>query len=152
MSSESSNLRHLVTLARRRTIRLRLAAWIGWGLTAFLLATALVLLLGTGNLGWAFPLIVMAAALGILAWRKGRNLPDEYSAAQQLDRGLGLNDLLSSAWHAARTENHNSFAALLIEQAENASRSADAAQALPWRWPRAARWAGCASECCILSI
>ena len=138
-------LEALVHRARRRADAHAFAVAAFQALCAALSAAALLLIAGTDVIAWYLPLLVFAAALGALLWLRRKTLPGDYDTAQRLDSILGLGDLLSSAWHAARRAPQALFAAPLIDQAESAARLADPAPALRWRWPRASIWTGAAA-------
>ena len=111
------------------------------GFIAAMAGAILLLLIGTQILDWWWPLVLFIGGAAISAWRTMRFLPSPYSVAQLVDRRLDLKDSISTAFHYLQpSENrlHNSpdLIAAQCAQAEQAAASADAAAAIPWRWPR----------------
>jgi hypothetical protein len=86
-----------------------------------------------------WPLAAVAAAIAWTAMRARRRLPDSYTAAQRADAGLGLRDLLATAWHLRHSgrEVASAFAPLIEQKASAACEGADVRRALPMRWTRA---------------
>ena len=142
MSAELPILDHLIRQSRRRAVFQLALARALWAVTAALAAEALLLSFGTGIIAWFVPLIVFALALTVALWTLRGRLPKAYATAQTLDSALQTSDLLSSAWYVSAAGSNSQFAPLLVERAEAAARLADPGVALPWRWPRSARWMG----------
>ncbi|MCU1335288.1 MAG: hypothetical protein JWO19_869 [Bryobacterales bacterium] len=61
----------------------------------------LLLLIGTQILDWYWPVLLLAASLGVGIYRLRKSLPSFYKLAQQIDSRLGLADSLSTAVHFA---------------------------------------------------
>ncbi|MGO9242578.1 MAG: hypothetical protein ACLQBJ_17380 [Bryobacteraceae bacterium] len=140
MPAKPTSLEEFVGRARRRAIAFAVAACTVNALSLALAAAALILVVGTDLVPWGLPLVVFVLALGAILWMRRAALPREYDTAQRLDSILGLDDLLSSAWHAARAASASRLAPPLLAQAEAEARLARPDQALRWRWPRSARW------------
>jgi hypothetical protein len=59
----------------------------------------LLLLLGTQILDWPWVSVLLAAALAAGGWKLRQRLPSGYATAQGIDRVLGLEDTLSTAYY-----------------------------------------------------
>ncbi len=112
------------------------------GFIAAMAGAILLLLIGTQILDWWWPLVLFIGGAAISAWRTMRFLPSPYSVAQLVDRRLDLKDSISTAFHFLdsppddRLKSSPALIAAQCAQAEQAAVSADAAAAIPWRWPR----------------
>ena len=94
-------LTNLLERARRRLVgqlaldKAALAMVIGMG------GAILLLLFGTQILDWYWPVLLIAASLGVGIYSVRKSLPTFYKLAQMIDRRLGLADSLSTAVHFA---------------------------------------------------
>ena len=61
----------------------------------------LLLLAGTQILDWYWPVLLVAASLGVGIYRLRQSLPSQYKLSQQIDHRLGLADSLSTAVYFA---------------------------------------------------
>lgn len=104
-------------------------------------------LLVTGA-GIFHPAWILAPVLAAGAWafvRILRRRPDAYAVAQRADSGLGLQDLLATAWYLRRERGRASgLAPLIVDRAERACAAADVRRAIPLRWTRPATAAAAA--------
>ena len=94
----------LTNLLERARRRLAGQLVLDKGALALLIGMAgviLLLLLGTQILDWYWPVLLIAASLGIGIYRLRKSLPTLYQLAQAIDRRLGLSDTLSTALHFA---------------------------------------------------
>ncbi len=127
-----------VRRARRRILAAEGMRYAAYAASAALAAVIGLLLAGTGVLGWIWPVLLPAAALagGIyVTWRRG---PSLYSAAQRVDRNLGLADTLSTALYFAGGGRATAeVRRAQWEQAERLAAGADPRRAIPLRMPRA---------------
>jgi hypothetical protein len=129
----------LVGAARRRTFANLVCEQLSVGLIAAMAGAILLLLTGTQILDWWWPLVLFVAGAGLSAWRTRQLMPSPYKVAQIVDRRLGLQDLISTAFHflqpAARPGSPDLVAAHCT-RAEEAASTVDVAAAIPWRLPR----------------
>ncbi len=144
----ANSIADLVAAARRRAILQLLLEQFSWGAAAGLAAFSLLLFLGSQVFRWYWPLLLVAVTAGTGWWRSRRRIPAPYRVAQNVDRALGLSDLVSTAYHyengaAARTPDPG-FLAVVQSRAESAAASADPRAAVPLAWPRAAWFASAA--------
>lgn len=140
----------LVEAARRRLLA---QYGVRDGLWAAAIALAGPVLLFT--LGFdAFPSILLwlfvAGGLvwGFTHWR--RSQPDDYQVAQILDRRVGAEDQISTAWYFSRADAASSEAAPLQQElARRAAGHVDVGAAFPFVWPRATWAAGGMLALCL---
>lgn len=132
----------LVGRARKKAVLELCAEQLGWTAAAGLAAFILLLLFGTGVISWRWPAGILLAAAGIGAWRIRRRMPESYEVAQRLDAGLGMKDLLATAYHFEGRETRSRFAGALHTQAEEAVARVGAAPPLRMRVARSAWVAG----------
>ncbi|HSP70122.1 MAG TPA: hypothetical protein VLN48_20505 [Bryobacteraceae bacterium] len=131
-------LTNLLERARRRLVgqlaldKAALALVIGMG------GAILLLLMGTQILDWYWPVLLIAASLGVGIYSVRKSLPSFYKLAQMIDRRLGLADSLSTAVHFA--EHPQSGRESLCEsqgrRAEVVAQGVDVNLALPARRSR----------------
>ena len=96
-------------------------------------AVILLLLTGTQILDWYWPVLVVAASLGVGIYRLRKSLPSPYKLSQQIDRRLGLADTLSTAVHFAAYPEPGREAVCECQRrdAEIVAQRVDVNQALP---------------------
>lgn len=131
----------VIRRARRRLLANELISQAANAFGAALFAFIVLLLVGTEVLRWEWLLLLPAAAAGIGLFIALKRLPTPYVAAQIVDRRMGLEDTLSTAWFFSRTESPRAPAGSLLGQREQADRIAatlDVRQAIPFRMPRSA--------------
>lgn len=133
----------LVRQAKKRLYAQLVLDQLTWGAVAGLACLVLLLITGTQVLRWYWPalLVVLSAAVGW--WRSRHRFPDDYQSALRVDRSLGANDLLSTAWYfenggTARTAK-TEFLTPVQQQAESLASHSVSASVIPWRRP-AALW------------
>jgi hypothetical protein len=134
--NDSHGIRSLVGQARKKALFDVCAEQFGWTAAAGLAAFILLLLLGTGVVSWRWPAGILLAASAAAAWRIRRRAPQGYEVAQRLDAGLGLKDLLATAYHFEGRETPSRFAGALHSSAEQAVTGVDAGAAIPFRVTR----------------
>lgn len=104
----------------------------------FLLLSVL-LVTGAGIFHPVWILTPVVAALAWAALRILRRRPDAYAVAQKADAGLGMRDLLATAWYLRREPGPAGALAPLVEgRAEQLCAGADVCRAIPLRWSRSA--------------
>jgi hypothetical protein len=131
-------LTNLLERARRRLFgqlvldKGALALVIGMG------GAILLLLTGTQILDWYWPVLLVAASLGVGIYAVRKSLPSFYKLAQLIDRRLGLADVLSTAIHfAAHPElGREAICESQRRTAEVVAQTVDVNQALPGRRSR----------------
>lgn len=118
----------------------------------FLLLAAM-LVAGAGVFHPAWPAAAVLASAAWVAWQVRRGTPDDYAVARRADAGLGLKDLLATAWHLRRNKRPSPgvFEPLVEQKASEACRTADVRAAMPFRWNRSATLAA-ASLCLALAM
>lgn len=118
----------------------------------FLLLAAM-LVAGAGVFHPAWPAGAVLASAAWVAWQVRRGTPDDYAVARRADAGLGLKDLLATAWHLRRNKRPSPgvFEPLVEQKASEACRTADVRAAIPYRWNRSATLAA-ASLCLALAV
>jgi hypothetical protein len=131
----------LVRRVRRRLFHNELLAQGANASSAAVLALILLLLLGTQVLDWRWILLVSVAAGAAGLYRARRRVPSEYSAAQLVDRRMGLADSLSTAVYFSESNSAKSsedVRRLQFQRAEKVSERVDARTAVPYHMPRTA--------------
>ena len=126
-------LTNLLERARRRLVgqlaldKAALAMVIGMG------GAILLLLFGTQILDWYWPVLLIAASLGVGIYSVRKSLPSFYKLAQMIDRRLGLADSLSTAVHFAEHPQlgRESICESQGRAAEIVAQSVDVNRALP---------------------
>lgn len=118
-----------------------------------LLLLAAMLVAGAGVFHPAWPAGAVLASAAWIAWQVRRGMPDDYAVARRADAGLGLKDLLATAWHLRRNKRPSPgvFEPLVEQKASEACRTADVRAAIPYRWNRSATLA-VASLCLALAV
>lgn len=118
-----------------------------------LLLLAAMLVAGAGVFHPAWPAGAILASAAWVAWQVRRGMPDDYAVARRADAGLGLKDLLATAWHLRRNKRPSPgvFEPLVEQKASEACRTADVRAAIPYRWNRSATLAA-ASFCLALAV
>ncbi len=130
----------LVRRGHRRWISNVLLNQVILGACAALVGLILILIAGTDILAWYWILAVLAAGVVAGGVRLRRQIPSRYAVAQAIDRRLGLNDSLSTAWfysHGGRRASEGVRRAQLAE-AETAAAGIAAGKAVPYATPRSA--------------
>ena len=131
-------LTNLLERARRRLVgqlaldKAALALVIGMG------GAILLLLIGTQILDWYWPVLLIAASLGVGIYSVRKSLPSFYKLAQMIDRRLGLADSLSTAVHFAKhpQPGRESICESQGRNAEKVAQSVDVNLALPGKRSR----------------
>ncbi len=143
---EASPIDRLAGRARRRLMALIAVEEFCRAAAVVCLLMGAMLVAGAGVFHPAWPLGCAAAALLWTAWRVRRRAPDGYTAAQRADAGLGLRDLLATAWHLRHNgrKTASPFVPLIEQRAAEACADADLREALPLRWSRASALAAAA--------
>jgi hypothetical protein len=105
------------------------------------LGGAIVLLLvGTQILNWYWLVLLFAGSLAVTAYRSRSKLLSRYQIAQSIDRQLGFQDALSTAWYFGERRGSTVSPREFIEQqrqvAEDLARSADVRRGVPFLTPR----------------
>jgi len=104
----------------------------------------LLLLVGTQILDWQWPAVLFIAVFAIGTYRVTRRVLSNYKLAQKLDRLLGLQDGLSTAFYFRRLAPTVPQSVEVVEkQALEHVRPGDVERALPLAFPRAG-YAACA--------
>lgn len=102
----------------------------------------LLLIVGAQILAWYWLVVLFAAGLGVAIYRLRGSILTPYQVAQSIDRRLGLNDAISTAYyftgHRDRTGASPGFVEAQREHAENLARSADIERGMPFLVPRSA--------------
>ncbi|MCX7603447.1 MAG: hypothetical protein N2036_05150 [Bryobacteraceae bacterium] len=139
MTDRPSTVEQLVARAVRRQVAALIVEEACRAATAIFLFFALLLVTGAGLFHPVWILAPVLAAAVWAGWRVRRRLPDPYSVAQKADQGLGMKDLLATAWYLRRENGRRTELAPLIEaRAEQACVAADVRRAVPLRWSRPA--------------
>jgi hypothetical protein len=133
-------------LIRRARLRLLNQELISQGAITFaagLAAFIVLLLLGIDALTWYWTALIPLAAVGAGVYLAFRRRPSSYLAAQVVDHRLALADTLSTAIYfdgRADTQTPDSHEVVRSqrESAEQAARTVDLRQAIPYSMPRSA--------------
>jgi hypothetical protein len=135
-------LTELLRRARARCFVVLLADQTSFSLALVMGAAIVLLLVGTELLAWYWLAVIFGGGLAIGIWRIARRFPSTYRLAQRLDRGLGLHDTLSTAFHFRQNPGPSDPAIREEQQrrAEDAARRADLRQAMPFSAPRSIYW------------
>lgn len=130
--------------ASRRRLLLLAAEQAAFPCAVALGGAAVLLILGTDILDWFWPALLAGTAVAYAAVRIRRRILPSYRVAQMLDRRLGLNDSLATAWFLLSRDSipRTAAASFQIEQAEQLAASVGTSDALPFtsrrRWVLAA--------------
>ncbi|MGH9582754.1 MAG: hypothetical protein ACRD4O_07460, partial [Bryobacteraceae bacterium] len=92
------NVRAVVRSASRRWLWVLVFEHAAFPCAVGLAGAAILLILGTDILNWFWPVLLAGAAVVYAAFRIRRRMLPPYRVAQVLDRRLGLNDSLATAW------------------------------------------------------
>lgn len=139
VTDRASAVEKIVSLAMRRQIAALVLEEACRAAAVVFLVFAVLLVTGAGIFRPAWILLPVLAASGWAVWRVRRRLPDLYTVAQKADAGLGMRDLLATAWYLRQQQARpTSFAPLIEQRAEQACGQADVRRAIPLRWTRAA--------------
>jgi hypothetical protein len=112
------------------------------------LGVLLLLILGTQILDWQWPVGLFIIALGVGVYRVRRQHIPEYRTAQALDRKLGLEDRLSTAFYFRRLAPKTPELVEVVEnQAIGRVHAGDVERAMPYSFPRS----GYAASALVLS-
>jgi hypothetical protein len=136
----------VVLQARRRAIALLALEHLCRAAAAVALVLAVMLVAGAEIFHPGWPAAAFLAAGSYAAWQVRRRAPDFYAAAQTADAGLGLRDLLATAWHLRSRQGapRSPLAPVVEQRAAEACLHADLREALPLRWTRSATAAAAA--------
>ncbi|MGH9608980.1 MAG: hypothetical protein ACRD34_04820, partial [Bryobacteraceae bacterium] len=139
-----SGVEVVVQAASRRRLLVLVAEQAAFPCAVALGGAAVLLVLGTDILHWFWPALLAGAAAAYAAVRIRRRILPSYRVAQMLDRRLGLNDSLATAWFLLSRDSipRTTAASFQIEQAEHLAASVGTSDALPFtsrrRWVLAA--------------
>lgn len=132
--NEKQMIDQILNQARRRMIRNRLVARLGFSGACFAGALVLLLILGTQILEWWVPLILGLVTFGGGMLWEFLKAPTRERVARVLDRRCGLADALATAVHFR--DSTSEMVQAQRGRAESAARTVDLALALPLRLPR----------------
>lgn len=141
MIDSQSRVQAVVRSAARRHMAVVSIEQLAFVLAPVLGGCILLLLLGTQILHWYWLLLLGVGGLALAIIRiRARNL-SHYQAAQVVDKRLGLNDSLSTAWFLLESEGQRNggAAAFQLRQAEELASEVQPKSAFPLVWRRA--WA-----------
>ncbi len=131
----------LVRRARRRYFFAATLEWCAWGAGSALAALLVVLLACTYLLDWYWLMAAGVLGLAVSAWRLAKGFPTLYQAAQLVDRNLGAEDAISTAYYFSRIAPQARADPAWKEaqhwKANELARTADIQRALPVRLPGA---------------
>ena len=145
VQASPSLIEQFVARARRRQIAVLLLEECCRAAAVLFLAVAVLLVSGADIFRPAWAVLAGLAAAGWCAWRVALRRPDPYTVAQRADAGLGLKDLLATAWYLRRAVGIRSTLAPLVQaRAEHACQTADVRNAVPLQWTPAATAAAAA--------
>ncbi len=134
-----ASLKELLAAARRRVFNHVLVRELLLALAAGLGMAAVVLLAGSGNIGWMWVPVAAIATLAVRLILENRKRPSEYAIAQEVDDRLKLADTLSTAAYFTSPDAKGDIDPALRDmqraRAEEAARAVDLKQALPMRRP-----------------
>jgi hypothetical protein len=129
----------LVKRARRRLFHNELFGQSAYAAAAILIAFILLLLFGTGFLGWRWILLVSTLAFAAALYRARKRLLSPYAAAQVVDSRLDLADTISTAVYF-QDESVRRVSPRIrqfqLERANHISQSVDVRLAVPYAMPR----------------
>src|SRR5512147_1254476 len=97
--SDRRPLEELVRRARRRIVRRLVAAELAFAAAVAMAGLIALLVLGTQILEWYWLVVLFGGSLAWGLYRTLRRVPSAYYVARNVDRGLGLKDSLSTAYH-----------------------------------------------------
>lgn len=136
-----NSLATLVQRARRRHFVQIFLDEAGFALAIALGGGILLLLLGTQILDWYWLAGLVAIGIGLGIYRGRKRLASPYAIARTLDRNLGFNDALSTAFyfteHPEKTKSPDSVVRQQREMAEDVAGSADVRRGVPLMLSRA---------------
>jgi hypothetical protein len=131
----------LVRRARRRCLASLAIEHGAWSTSAALAAALILLVAGTQILDWYWLLAAAAVGLSASGWRLRKRIPSAYRAAQLVDRNLGTEDAVSTAFYfgafAAGQDLLEELKQAQHRAASELARDADVRRAVPIRMPRA---------------
>ena len=144
--SDRRPLEDLVRRARRRIVRRLVAAELAFAGAVAMAGLIALLVLGTQILEWYWLAVLFGGSLAWGLYRTLRRVPSAYHVARNVDRGLGLEDSLSTAYHFLNPPGSLKVSPDVRDaqrrHAEELARGADVKQALPLGVPRGLRAAG----------
>ncbi|HUA20020.1 MAG TPA: hypothetical protein VMB25_14830 [Bryobacteraceae bacterium] len=133
-------LRDLIRRGRARQLSHWLIHAASFAAVVALGGAILLLLLGTQILNWYWLVLLFAVSLGAAIYRSRHLLLSRYQVAQSIDRRLGLQDALSTAWYfEERPDKAVSPPAVVAQQRETAeemARAADVRRGVPFLLPK----------------
>jgi len=131
----------LVRRARRRCFFAAAVEWCAWGAGSALAALLAALLAGTYLPDWYWLMAAGGLGLAVSAWRLAKRLPSLYRAAQLVDRNLGAEDAISTAYYFSRiapqARADPAWKKAQHWKANELARTAVIQKALPFRFPGA---------------
>ncbi|HZS54063.1 MAG TPA: hypothetical protein VFA65_06650 [Bryobacteraceae bacterium] len=134
----ASRVESVVRSAARRGFAVLFIEQLAFALAPVLAGLVILLLVGTQILAWYWLALLALAGIAIAVARvRARNI-SRYQTAQILDRRLGLNDSLSTAWYLRkhRRAGNDGVVEFQLRQAEELAAGIEPAQAFPLRWQR----------------
>ena len=136
-SSPTGSLDDILKRASRRHVTNLLLQQTGIALSAGATGVLLLLLLGTQILDWQWPVAVFVVVLTFGVYRVTRRLLSPYRVAQMLDRALGLEDRVSTAFYFRNMAPSAPALVNVVEkQATDRVHSVDVDNAMPLAFPR----------------
>ncbi len=138
----NSPLAALVRRARLRHVSQIVVDELALTLSIVFGGAILLLVFGTQILDWYWLVALLAVGLGLGTYRARKRLRSQYEIARTVDANLGLNDVLSTAFyfteHPASAKSTHDIVERQRQMAQEAARSADLNQGLPWAISRSA--------------
>jgi hypothetical protein len=138
---ESSGLINLLRRARRRFVWHASLVYAAQALSVGIAGAILLLILGTEILEWYWPLALALVTALLCAGRVWLRIPSLYRLAQWLDRRLGFQDALSTAFYLLRLAQARRVSLEVrrqeLAEAERLSLGVDLRRAMPIAAPRA---------------
>ncbi len=142
MGDERSALFDLIRRGRRRQLSHLLIHAASFAFVIALGGAILLLIVGAQILNWYWLAVMFVAGLAAGAYRLRGSLLTGYEMAQSIDRRLGLQDALSTAFYFGGRSDHpaapRDFIQAQRKQAEDLARSADIERGMPFFLPRTA--------------
>jgi hypothetical protein len=132
---------NLIRRGRRRQVAQLAIHAASFAAVVFLGGAILLLVVGAQILSWYWLVVLFAAGLAASAYRSRSKLLSAYQVAQAIDRRLGLNDALSTAFYFGQHPDRAASPDFVGQQREIATdlaRSADMERGMPFLVPRTA--------------
>jgi hypothetical protein len=138
--TERNVLTDLIRRGRLRQLRNLLIREASFSAALALGGAILLLLVGTEILNWYWLVILFAVSLAVGAYRARPQILSQYQVAQSIDRQLGFDDAISTAFyfdqHAGQQAASQNFIERQRQAADELARSADVRRGLPFVAPR----------------